>query len=120
MATNAVKIYLNSADLADHNERVYNAGLNRKARRWGFSSIEQCWAVCDLNPEVDRIVTALYSGSAPYYSSKREVSRKEFIRRMRKRWGNKHSKDTLITLYRNYQIVNSDKKGGLPVDKYLR
>lgn len=117
MATNAVKIYLNSADLADHNERVYNAGLNRKARRWGFYDIEQCWAICDTNPLVDRIVTALYSGSAPTLSTRTDVSRKQFIRKMRKRWGNKHSKSTLIWLYRTYDIVDSKKKGNLPIDK---
>lgn len=117
MSTNHVKIYLDNAALENHNERVYNAGLDRKARRWGFHSIEQCWAICDTNPLVDRIVTALYSGSAPAFTDRVDVSRKKFIRAMRKRWGNKHTKDTLIRIYRSYGIVDSKKKGNLPKDK---
>ena len=117
MSTNHVKIYLSKDKLLDHQDRTYIAGLNRKARRWGFNNIEQCWAVCDLNPDVDRIVTALYSGSAPAASPKIRVSRRKFLRKMFRTWGIKHTKQSLIQVYRQFQIVDSKRKGNLPIDK---
>lgn len=117
MSANHVKIYLNPVALVNHLDRLYRAGLDRKARRWGFLSIEQCWAVCDLNPDVDRIVTALFSGSTPNRTQKVKVSRKAFIRRMKKHWGDKHLKSTLDSLYRTHRVINTKRKGNLPVDK---